>query len=138
MRVHYNKAWGLMFVILSSILLILHLYLASLTGKFLGLNMLTAFIILLAGIMYLTRPYFELTTTEIRLLAPLGYAVRTYTFSSYSEIQLIDNKLYLEKDGTRKRIRITKWMCNPQEWQTFMATIRGEDDTLLKELHDLK
>lgn len=138
MKVHYNKAWGLTFVILSTILLLLHLYLASLTGKVMGLNMLTAIIILIAGIMYLTRPYFELTPNEIRLLAPLGYAVRTYPFSNYSEIQLIDNKLYLEKDGKRKRIRITKWMCNQQEWQKFISTIRGEDDGLMKELHDVK
>lgn len=100
--------------------------------------MLTAFIILLAGIAYLTRPYFEWNEKEIKLLAPLGYAVRTYTFNSYSEIMLIENKLYLEQNGNRKRIRITKWMCNPQEWNKFISTIQGDDNSLLKELHDVK
>jgi hypothetical protein len=138
MKVHYNKAWGLSFVIMSTILLVMHLYLASLTGEFKGLNMITACIILVAGIAYLTRPYFELAEKEIRLLAPLGYSVRTYAFNSYAELILVDNKLYLEQNGNRKRIRITKWMCNKQEWDKFISIIKGEDDSLLKELHDVK
>jgi hypothetical protein len=135
-KIHYHKAWGLTFVILSSVLLLMHLYLASLTGELKIINILTALIILTAGILYLTRPYFEVTPTEIKLLAPLGHAVRTYTFKKYSDIDVVDNKLYLNKDGERKRIRITKWMCNRQEWEKFMALIREDD--VLGELHDVK
>jgi hypothetical protein len=137
MKVYYNKTWGLTFVILSSILIILHLYLASLTGEIKPLNLLAAGLILMVGILYLNNPYFELTDKEIKLFAPLGYAVKTYSFINYADLIIIDNKIYLEKEGTRKKIKITKWMCNAQDWKKFIATI-SDSNSLMNELHDVK
>lgn len=135
MKVYYNKAWGIFFVIMSLIILVLHLYLINLTGRTQPLNMLSAILILVVGILYLNRPYFELTSTEIQLYAPLGYVVRRYNFTSYSDLDWDGKKLYLIQDGKRKRIRVSAMMSNKAQWQQFLQAIQGDD--LIKELHDV-
>ncbi len=134
MKVHFNRVWGIVFIILGIILLGLHLFLISLGTVKIFQLCLSVFIIVV-GFLYLYQPYFELRNNELVLFNLMGMELRNYKFNSLSEFNLDGNKIYLEMDGKMKRIRLNASMAKTEEWEQFISLLKREDFT--NELHNI-
>jgi hypothetical protein len=134
MKVYYKKGWGVSFTIFGVILLFANLWLLS-KGFGQPLQLLVCGMLTLIGIMYLVQPCFELRNSEIVVFNLFGMPVKTYAFKSYSDLQVVDNKIYLNTNGKSRKVRVSKIMARTNEWNAFIAKITGED--LSNELHNI-
>ena len=134
MKVYYKQVFGIFFTFFGIILLCLNLWLISM-GAGQGLQVVVCLFLTIIGITYFTSPYFELTSNEIILYNKLGMAIRRYKFDSYSQLHVLDNKVYLNIDGTSKKLRLSSAMSRTMDWQLFIQTITGGD--LTNELHNV-
>lgn len=133
--VKYNKAWGVGLLVSGVVLLIAQVWVYMLIQKGITLiTMITSFLIIFAGIRYLIGIYFELTPKSIKLYNLYGNTIKTYTFSHIEELHFVDNKLFIEKEGNTKHVRLSKVMADAKQWQEFVGLITSQD--LGNELHD--
>jgi len=134
MKVYFNPAWGIFFIAMGVVLLFLNLVLLNL-GAGRGLQLVFSLFISLIGILYMTRPYFELRANELVMFNLFGMELKNYPFQSLKDFQTIDNKIYLNTNGKSKRIRLSKTMAKKADWEKFIQTIRNDD--LTSELHNI-
>jgi len=126
MKVHYNKGMGMGFLILGVILLVL----ACLTGGG-GRNPFTGiigFFEVWFGIGYLTRTYFSFDETKLEVFdAFMGAKIARYEFQSLNEIEVekggVFDRVFVKRNGQRQRMKISPWMVDKKDWQTFLQKI---------------
>lgn len=135
MTVKYNPYFGIVLCSLSVCVILLHLYLFSLTGK-LGVGFYSAIVVLLLGIGYIRGTYFIVSENTISIFNSWGVRVKKYEFSSFSDIYTKNSKFYINNNtGKIQRLKISKFMSDPADWKNFLRYInRGN---LAEELHDL-
>jgi len=134
MKAYFKPGWGVTFLVLGLALIILNFMLIGKTNRN-PIAVVPGFLITFSGIMYLTRPVFELRATELVMFNLLGMEVKRYNFSNLSDFQVVDGKIFLASEGKSKRVRISKIMVKSADWDIFMRKITGEDIT--RELHNI-
>lgn len=134
MKVYYNQAWGIFFVVFGVILVGLNLMLLNM-GAGRGFQVFFCLFITFIGIMYLTKPYFELRLNEIVLFNLFGMEIKRYAFNNISQLQVLDGKIYLNMDGNSKKLRLSKYMSRQTDWDSFIRAINGGD--LTSEIHNI-
>lgn len=136
MKAYFKQGWGVTFIILGIVLLVLNLMLLNMRGAHSNpMGLLMGVMITLIGILYLTRPAFELRANELVMFNLLGMELKRYPFKSLRDFQVIGNKLYIAAEGSSKRVKISKVMIRTTDWDEFMSKINGEDIT--RELHNI-
>jgi hypothetical protein len=134
MKAYYKQGWGVSFIIMGIVLLILNFMLINM-GKNNPMGLVMGGFICFIGAMYLTRPAFELRANELVLFNLFGMEVKRYAFGKLSDFQLVDGKVYIATEGQSKRVRISKMMVKNTDWDEFMRKITGDDMT--RELHNI-
>jgi hypothetical protein len=134
LKVGYSKAWANGLILSGMVLLVLYFYLFSLTGTFKPMPMVALSFLVVSGMMYRSKIYFELYTDRIVVLALIGPARKTYEFASMSDIMFEGERLYIVGGPKRKRIWVGKLMADKQQWAAFVSTIRSSQAG--GELHD--
>lgn len=125
MKVYYSKGWAITFMAAGSILIALNYILFNLTGKMEAVGILPGFMVIGVGILYLFRPYFELQEKSLVTFSLLGFVAWRYSFIEISDLVFEGNKLYRNKNGKLKRIRISRFVCNKEQWERFKSIIEG-------------
>lgn len=134
MKAYFKQGWGISFIILGIILLILNLMLLNTRGSN-PMGLLMGAMITAMGALYLTRPAFELRSNELVLFNLFGMELKRYPFGSLRDFQVMNNKIYISSEGSSKKVRISKAMIRSNDWDEFMRRINGEDIT--RELHNI-
>lgn len=134
MKVYYSKGWAITFIISGSVLLALNFWLFQLTGKLELYRALPGIGVIVVGILYLFQPYFEVTDTGILTYSLLGYVAWRYSVEKLSDFVFEGNKLYRNKNGRIKRIRISRFVCNKKQWEEFVNYIGKHEPG--SELHE--
>ncbi len=134
MKVHYSKGWAITFVLAGSLLIALNFILFNLTGRLIAVKVVPGFMVISVGLLYFFRTYFELRENEIVTFSLLGFVSWRYKFDHISDLSFEGNRLYRNKKGKIKRIRISGFVCNKDDWRKFKLMVeRGEPGG---ELHD--
>lgn len=134
MKVYYKQGWGIFFIVFGIILVALNIMLINM-GVGRGFQVIFCLFITLIGILYLNKPYFELRSNEIVLFNLFGMELKNYHFENISQLQVLENKVYLNTDGNSKKVRVSKFMARPADWDAFIQMITGGD--LTNELHNI-
>ncbi|MFD1049887.1 chorismate-binding protein, partial [Kibdelosporangium lantanae] len=75
--------------------------------------------------MYLLRPYFWVYDASVEVAALVGPARRRFP---YETLELDGNKLYaVQGDGKRRKVSVSKWMANGDDWAQFTAPLQRPD-----------
>lgn len=122
MKVHYKTAFAVAMIVLGGILLLLNLYLMSVTSR-MSFQLIMGILVLILGFSFLKRPMFELRDNEIVLFNAFGMIVKRYTFDSFDELSVVDNKVYVDKNGKRQRVRVGSYAAKKDEWDLFLSKI---------------
>ncbi|MCI0413068.1 hypothetical protein L0222_09735 [bacterium] len=121
MKVRYNKALGIGFIIFGMGLV----FLGLLTGG--GGGVKITFIIggleIWLGVTYLKKPYFVIDDNKLELYALAGNVLATYKFQSLKEIEINNNTMFLKQNGKRQKIKISTWMIDKGDWQKLLQKI---------------
>lgn len=125
MKVYYSRGWAITFIVVGSILIALNYILFNLTGKMEAVRIVPGFMVIGVGILYLFRPYFELQEESLVTFSLLGFIAWRYSFDEISDLVFEGNKLYRNKNGRLKRIRISKFVCNKEQWERFRNKVEG-------------
>jgi len=75
------------------------------------------------GILYLTIPYFSLEKQAIETKALIGPVTRKWEFSSPDDLICEDGKIFINTDGKRKKVGISRWLAEQQDWNAFLQAI---------------
>ena len=78
------------------------------------------------GFIYLNRPVFELRENEIVLFNGFGMVVKRHTFDSIADLSVVDNKIFVEKNGSKNRIRLSSFVAKKADWEKFTDMIQNQ------------
>jgi len=134
MKAYYKQGWGISYIVLGAVLLVLNFMLINM-GKNNPMGLVLGSLLILIGILNLLRPVFELRANELVLFNLLGMEVKRYAFNHISDFQVIDGKVFIASGGKSKRVRISKMMVKTSDWQLFLHKITSDDMT--RELHNI-
>lgn len=134
MKAHYKQGWGISFIIMGIILLVLNFMLINM-GKNNPMGLFLGAITIFMGAMYLTRPVLELRSNELVMFNLFGMEMKRYPFNQLSDFQVIDGKIFLSANGTSRRVRISRMMIRNNDWDQLIAKFTSEDIT--RELHNI-
>ncbi len=123
MKVHYKLAFPVTLLVSGFIIFAVNLYLIN-TNSRLPFQLFLGLFLMIIGAFSFKRPIFELRTNEIVLFNAFGMVIKRYPFDSMEELVIVDNKIYMEKDGQRQRVRISNFSANKAEWDRFISMIR--------------
>lgn len=121
MNIHYNKLVGKIIVIISGLLILI---------SPLSINSLVNFAWLLLGLSFLKKTYFVVEENKLILNSLLGPLKKIYEFDSVCNLIIKDNKVYIQQDNKRKKIGITKYLVDKNDWNSFVSKINGCPDQL--------
>lgn len=134
MKVYYSKGWAITFIIAGTVLILLNLWLFQLTGKMEVYRALPGIGVIMVGVLYLFQPYFEVKENELSTFSLLGYVAWRYPFDKLSDLFFEGNRLYRIRKGKTKRIRISRFVCDKKQWESFVNYISKEEPG--NELHE--
>ncbi|MBI9050850.1 MAG: hypothetical protein JEZ00_15625 [Anaerolineaceae bacterium] len=124
MKIRYKKSMGIIFIVVG--IMLSCIYFAMALNENNGSMLLTTgFLLILFGVLTLTRIYFEITENVLIIYAILGPGKTSYTFASPDEFEIEDNKVFLNQNGKRSKLPISAWMVEKQDWQLFIEKING-------------
>lgn len=123
MKVHYKQSMGIIMIVSGIVIFLLNMYLLTLSSR-MPIQLFLGILFIIMGAFYLKRPMFELRQHEIVLFNAFGMIVKRYTFDSSEDLVVVDNKVYIEKDGNRKRVRLSSFSANKTEWDQFIGMIK--------------
>jgi hypothetical protein len=123
--VRYRKWLGISFTVLGAITTLLWVWLLLLTRNF-SLHLITGVIILTLGILYLTKPYFSVGSNRIDFYNLLGAKIKQYSFNSWKDLTIEQNKIYLQGNDRQKKLPIVKWMTNKEDWEKLESKIKRQ------------
>lgn len=115
---------GIIFIVVGVMFACIYFIIALNGGK--GSTLLTVgFISIMFGVLFLTRTYFVLNDDSLVLKAILGSAKTTYKFQSIKNIEIENNKIYINQDGKREKLTISTWMIDKKDWQAFLQKVKN-------------
>lgn len=134
MKAYFKQGWGITFIVMGIVLLILNMMLLNTRGSN-PMGLVMGAMITVIGALYLTRPAFELRNNELVMFNLLGMELKRYPFGNLRDFQVIGGKVFIASEGVSKKVRISKAMIRSTDWDEFMRRINGEDIT--RELHNI-
>ena len=134
MKAYYKQGWGISFIVLGLVLLVLNFMLINM-GKSNPMGLVLGIFITFMGAMYLSRAALELRANELVMFNLFGMEIKRYPFDKLSDFQIVDGKIYLSTNGQSKRVRISRAMIRTADWDLLMRKLTGEDIT--RELHTI-
>jgi hypothetical protein len=112
MRVRYNPAVGVLFLVLGAVCSFLGLWLLLL-GEF-SPALFVGLVPMLLGVLHLVRPYFWMSPGSLTLPSVIGPARREVTFQS---LEVEGGRLFgVQADGSRKKLPVARWMAHSGDW----------------------
>lgn len=127
MKVYYSKGWAITFMIAGAILISLNFWLFQLTGEMVWYRIGPGFAVIIVGILYFNRPYFELRKKAIVTYSLLGFVSWRYSFNEITELVFENDKLYRNKKGKLRRLRISKFVCDKKQWEEFVLLVNKSE-----------
>lgn len=121
MTVHYSKVWGGVFLGLGILTTMLNLLARTLIP-----NGIVGLILILVGVLYLTRTYVEVSPTTLEVRAPIGRVAKRYTFSSLGALVIEDGKIFVTEGGQRTRVKLSRMLADKRDWQAFVRMIKQQ------------
>lgn len=112
-KVRINPWLGIVFLVLGSTIVLMALF----TG--IGLNLITAGVLIILGILYLVNPMLKIDEEKIQMLSPAGIKGRAYYYGREA-VRVEGKKIWIGD----KRLRATSWMAHPKDWAAFMDMLR--------------
>ncbi|MGB3786518.1 MAG: hypothetical protein WA949_00810 [Phormidesmis sp.] len=84
-------------------------------------------LLVLAGYLYLTRPYFVLAPNRLTIYNLIGRVVKRYPFETFSNLKIENDTLHID-GGFLGRDRpdptkLKKWLVKPQDWKRLQEII---------------
>ena len=130
----YNPFWGYLFLGISIMVLFIFI-----TGLYLKVEInLFNFILPIVGFIYsvqfLKKPYFRINTENIIVYALIGNTIRYFNHFNTENIFIEKEKLYVNIDGKRKWIKVSKFWMGNKEWKKLETYLFKQD--LTRELHE--
>ncbi len=126
-RVGYNRTMAGLFTGLGVLLLVLNLALLP-HLRTPVLRFIPPVICVLLGIAYFVRPYFEAGVGLIVIHAPLGPVKKRYEWHGPDQFIVEEGKrFFIEVDGRRKRVRLSRWLADKGDWQRFLDVVQTAD-----------
>lgn len=123
MKVHYKQSMGIIMIVSGIIIFALNMYLITISSR-LPIQLFLGIFFIVIGAFYIKRPMFELKQDEILLFNAFGMVVKRYRFDTMEDLVVVDNKIYVDKDGNRKRVRLSSFSANKAEWDQFIGMIK--------------
>jgi len=129
MKIHLNRTYGKIVIILG--VLILCLFLAftfggGTTDVFFGLSGLMC---IGFGIIFLKNTYFEVTPNSLIVKALIGSAHTTYPFNSTKDFSTDGKSVFLVINGNREKLPIYSWVADKKDWEIFIQWLRADNRT---------
>ena len=130
----YNPFWGYLFLGISIMVLFIFI-----TGLYLKVEInLFNFILPIVGFIYsvqfLKKPYFRINTENIIVYALIGNTIRYFNHFNTENIFIEKEKLYINIDGKRKWVKVSKFWMGNKEWKKLETYLFKQD--LTRELHE--
>ena len=123
MSVRYEKAWGILVLILGSIGLILNAILLFLGERVDWLVFIIILFVIGIGVTMLTRPYFVVGSDRFSIKNfPWK---KTYYLDEEENLKLVGNRIYLMGNGIKKKIRISRYLANTKDWIDFSNYVKS-------------
>ncbi len=95
-----------------------------LNGDFSGV-LIVGLLAAIAGVLYLTRPYFAIAPNRLTVYRLTGKVAKRYPFAAFEDISIEGNQVYICIDSQREPVKIAKWMVKTADWQTLQAIARS-------------
>jgi hypothetical protein len=78
--------------------------------------------LLIGAISAQNRPYFTIEQDKLVLHSFIGPLTRTFAFGSQQDITVEGNSLYLNQNGKRTKIPVSKSITEPGDWASLEAS----------------
>ena len=134
MKVYYSNGWAFTFVIAGLVLISLNFILFNLTGNMEAARIVPGVMVIVVGILYFFQPYFKLEEKSLVTYSLLGFVAWRYPIDQISDLSFEGNKLFRNRKGILKRIRVSRFVCNKNDWGKFRLMVEGAEPG--NELHD--
>ena len=123
MTVRYSSGLATVMLAIGGIDLFLALVLMSMGSQAVVGVLVPGAVCALIGIGYLTRPYFSVDGEKIVLKALIGPLKREFV---YTDRQLIlrENKVFLTTATGTKKLPLSRWIANKEDWKRFLGFCR--------------
>ena len=121
MKIRYAKALGIISIIIG--LIFLCSTLMVLGSSYGVIVFLSGVFSIYSGVVYLTKPYFFVHDNMLEVYAITGHSIATYNLQSLQEIEIENNKLFLNQNGKRSKIPISAWMVDKRDWLSLVQKI---------------
>ncbi len=84
-------------------------------------------VLVIAGYLYLTRPYFVLAPNRLTIYNLIGRVVKRHPFETFSDLKIENNTLYID-GGFLGRDRpeptkLKKWLVRPRDWKRLQEIV---------------
>lgn len=122
--VRHSRVWAILFIVLSS----LNLVLGALSGT--GSTLFVGAILLPVGILMLLRPYVQFGPDDLAVKNVLGMTLVRYPFGMGARFSVDPERprlWYEDGNGVRKRVRVSRVMADRGDWDKLVAAVQARD-----------
>ncbi len=119
--VGYSKRMGFIFLGLGLVPLTLNLWVMLLDGGF-RLGVLTGAIVMVVGVLYLTRDFLRVSSSSVEQLNMLGMTLKSYPIS---QLEVENEQVYVVSEGKRKKLA-TRWLARDSHWQKLLEHLQHQ------------
>ena len=127
-KARYTRWIGIVTLAGGIINVLLFVWLILLTGRF-NVQIIVGVMLTFIGFKYLTGSYFSVAPNRISVYNRLGSAVKRYTFASFSDLSIKNNKVYVKDaaDGSERKVNIAKWLTHPKDWEALHSMTETQE-----------
>lgn len=90
-------------------------------------GLVASVILIILGSLFLTRPYFGIAPNRLTVYSLIGKAIKRYPFASFSDMNVINGKLYIESNDADRtgaeKVKVAKRFTNAKDWTTMEGFI---------------
>jgi hypothetical protein len=117
MKVRYSPIVAVLLLLVGIVSLVLGLWLLGL-GQF-SPGLIVGAMLTLIGVLYLVRPYFEVSTKSVSVPALVGSRQRDFAFET---LEFEGSRLVtISRDGARRKVPVYRWSSHPADWKALVA-----------------
>ena len=119
----YKREVAIVFMLLGGLNIGLGIWLLLL-GQF-HFTLILGCLIGYIGFGFFTKPIAIIHLDHVALYNLLGMKVRSYSLSTFSDLQLQGRHLYVQQGSALKQVRLSSWIIHVQDWhklETMLST----------------
>jgi hypothetical protein len=122
MKIRYKQFWGIVLIALGAINAIFVVMLLT-TGRF-SITAITAAIVILVGVGFLTQSYLTVTENQIILHALLGPLKRVYPYKSNEDVKIERHALFVRKENGWEKVPLARYLVNNDDWAALESKFK--------------